>query len=161
MVFIDLRVLADFAAHAVHFKLLDAARVIAWADSMIAGWDGPPPPWLMDLSLVDATDELAVCGALREVPGAASPEESLALLNGLVLREWQGGRLTIGAVRGIGWSLHRSEFEQHDPSRWGVVVECEGELVDDGLISEADMRARIDRELDQFIAQLRGLPEWV
>ncbi|HEV7298407.1 MAG TPA: hypothetical protein VGN72_03515 [Tepidisphaeraceae bacterium] len=46
------RVLADFASNAVLFDLLDPAKVVAWADLLIAGLE-ILPPWMMDLSLAD------------------------------------------------------------------------------------------------------------
>jgi hypothetical protein len=156
---IGLRVLADFASDAVHFELLEPAKVIAWADSMIGAAD-VPPPWMIDLSLADQSDPLAVRAALREVPGEPDPDQSTRLLNALVLREWQRGRLTIGRVRGIGWRLYSSELERRDLSRWGVVVECEGESLDDGSISESTLRGIIDRELVPFEADVRQLPPW-
>lgn len=162
---IGLRVLADFASDAVHFALLEPAKVVAWADSLIAD-SQVPPPWMIDLSLVNLSDPLAVRAALREVPGASDPPQSIGLLNGLVLREWRHGKLTIGRVRGIGWQLYRSEFERHDLSQWGdlrqwgVVVECIGESLDEGHISEFTMREIIDRELSAFEQDARRLPSW-
>jgi hypothetical protein len=156
---IGLRLLADFASDAVHFELLEPAKVIAWADSLIAGSE-LPPPWMMDLSLVDQSDPLAVRAALREVPGESDFGQSIRLLNGLVLREWRRKKLTIGQVRGIGWQLCRSEFERQDLSQWGVVVECEGDSLDEGYISEATMREIIDRELAPFEHDARRLPPW-
>ncbi len=113
---IGLRLLADFASDAVHFELLEPAKVVAWADSLIAGSE-LPPPWMMDLSLVDQSDPLAVRAALREVPGESDFSQSIRLLNGLVLREWRRKKLTIGQVRGIAWQLYRSEFERQDLSQ--------------------------------------------
>ena len=156
---IGTRVLADFASDAVHFELLEPAKVIAWADSLIAGSE-MPPPWMMDLSLADQSDPLAVRAALREVPGESDVAQSVRLLNALVLREWRHGNLTIGRVRGIGWQLYRSEFERHELSQWGVVVECEGENLDEGYISEGTMREIIDRELAPFENDVRRLPPW-
>ena len=92
---IGIRVLADFASDAVRFELLEPAKVVAWADALIAGSE-IAPPWMMDLSLADQSDPLAVCAALREVPGESDVSQSLRLLNGLVLREWRHGNLTIG-----------------------------------------------------------------
>ncbi len=156
---IGLRVLADFASDALHFELLKPANVVAWADSLIAEVE-TPPAWLIELSLSRVSDPLSIHAALREVPGESALEESLRLLNALVWREWSRGVLTIGKVRGVGWELYRSEFEQHDLSKWGVVVECEGEALDDGHINEATMHDIIDRELARFADDVRLLPSW-
>lgn len=156
---LNVRVFADFASDALHFKLLDPDNVIAWADSMIAE-SSIPPDWLMDLSLADRSDTLSVCSALRNVPGRPDPEKSLRLVNALVLREWRLGRLPIGQVRGIGWQLYRSEFEQSDLSKWGVIVECQGESLDAGDIPESTMREVIDRELGIFDEYIQALPPW-
>jgi hypothetical protein len=153
------RILADFARDAVYFELLAPARVVAWADSLIAT-SKLPPPWLLDLSLVNTSDTLAVCAALRAVPGDPDLKTSLQLLNALVLREWRMGHLTIGQVRGIGWKLYRDEFENGDAARWGIVVECRGELLDDGYVSADQMRAIIDDELARFELDLQCLPSW-
>jgi hypothetical protein len=101
-----------------------------------------------------------VRAALREVPGEPDVAQSLRLLNGLVLREWRQGNLTIGRVRGIGWQLYRDEFKRHDLSYWGVVVECEGESLDEGYITEDGMRSIIDRQLAPFADQADRLPPW-
>jgi hypothetical protein len=157
---IDQKILADFAAEALQFDLIKTASVVAWADELIANLDTSPPAWLVDLSLVDPLDPHAVIVALHAVPGSPNPAGSAALLNGLVLREWRFGHLTIGRVRGIGWQLYRTEFESRNTAMWGVVVECEGETLDQGLISEKKMRQIIDRELGGFEESLRQLPEW-
>jgi hypothetical protein len=151
------RVVADFAAYVLRFGLLQPAQVIAWADALIAHSD-VAAPWMLDLSLVDKSDPHAVVAQLRRVPGDSNLRESIDLLSGLVLRQWKGGRLTIGDVRGIGWRVH---LEHPDCCHWGAAVECRGEELDDGHISEADMREVIDRELASFWPELQRLPSWV
>jgi hypothetical protein len=157
----DQKVLADFAADALRFDLIKTAGVVAWADEMITNLDAAPPAWLVDLSLADPLDPHALIVALHAVPGSPNSAASVALLNGLVLREWRFGHLTIGRVRGIGWRLYRAEFESGDTGMlWGVIVECEGETLDQGLISQKKMREIIDRELGRFEESLLQLPEW-
>jgi|HubBroStandDraft_4_1064222.scaffolds.fasta_scaffold125761_1 hypothetical protein len=153
------RVLADFAFYALRFKLIEAAKVVSWADELIAD-SKSPPPWMVDLSLVDKSDPHATLVLLRQVPGEPNLEESLDLLNGLVLREWRNGRLTIGEVRGIGWVLYMDNVERPDSSKWGVVVECKGEEMDNGYLSEAQLRDVIDNQLARFEPELRRLPDW-
>jgi hypothetical protein len=82
------------------------------------------------------------------------------MLNAIVLREWRYGHLTIGKVRGVGWQLH-SRFEQRELVKWGVIVECEGEFLDDGHISETKMRGVIERELAPFENIIAILPPWI
>ena len=158
---LDLKVLADFAAQAIHFVLLDPTNVVAWADRQIAAGE-IPPPWLIDLSLVNPEDPMAVQSALRAVPGEPDPQQSLLLLNALVLRDWRRGRLSIGRVCGIGWQLYRDQYERGDDTNaWGVVVECNGDELDNGFISQAEMRQIIDFELGRFAGYLPRLPSWV
>jgi hypothetical protein len=153
------RVLADFALYALRFKVIEAAKIVSWADELIANSESPAP-LMIDLSLVDNSDPHSILVLLRQVPGEPNLEESLDLLNGLVLREWRNGRLTIGGVRGIGWVLYMDNVERPDSSKWGVVVECKGEEMDDGYLSEAHMRDLIDHELARFEPELRRLPHW-
>ena len=153
------RVLADFALYALRFKLIEAAKIVAWADALIAESE-LPAPWMIDLSLVDKSDPHAVLVLLRQVPGEPNLQESLGLLNGLVSREWRNGRLTIGEVRGIGWMLYMDNVERPDFSKWGVVVECQGEELDAGYLSEAELRGVIDKELVRFQPDLERLPGW-
>src|SRR5687768_13830818 len=156
---ISLRVLADFASEAIHLDLLKPAQVVVWADLLIAECQ-MPPVWMIDLALVDPLDPHAVIMALRGVPGESHSDHTIALLNGLVFREWQRGNLTIGQVRGIGWTLFRKEFEERDLTQWGVVVECNGEYLDEGYLSEDDMRDLIDGELAKFEEESQRLPQW-
>lgn len=156
----NLRVLAEFAADAFHFGLLAPRQVIAWADSLIAAGPATPPPWLIDLALADPVDRLALLAALAAVPGDRRPAASAALLEGLVWREWSRGTLTIGRVRGVGWQLHQRGAGHSAPAHWGVVIECEGEFLDDGQISEATMRRLIDRQLARFAPEADRLPPW-
>jgi hypothetical protein len=154
------RVIADFAQYAFEFKLIDAAKVVAWADSLI-GKSESPPSWLLDLALVDQSDQHAILIALRRVPGEPNLHESISLLCALVLREWSRGRLNIGQVRAIGWKLYTENHETLDFSKWGVVVECQGDELDNGFISEAEMRAVINRELAPFEEEMQRLPSWM
>jgi hypothetical protein len=70
------RLLADFAFYALRFKLIEAAKVVSWADELIAD-SKSPPPWMVDLSLVDKSDPHATLVLLRQVPGEPNLEESL------------------------------------------------------------------------------------
>lgn len=153
------RVVADFATYAIEFNLVAPAAVVVWADEMIAAGD-VPPPWLLDLALVDTHDESAVMLALRAVPGVPDRDLTFALVGGLVLGRWRANCLTIGDVRGIGWRLYRREFEDHDTRHWGVNIELEGEALDDGHLTQGQMRAVIDRELAAYEPQLALLPAW-
>ena len=153
------RVLADFALYALRFKLIEAAKIVSWADALIAESEFPAP-WMIDVSLVDKSDAHAILVLLRQVPGEPKLQDSLALLSALVLREWRSGRLTIGEVRGIGWVLYMDNVERPDSSKWGVVVECQGEELDAGYLSEAELRGVIDKELARFEPDLQRLPGW-
>ncbi|QOV91681.1 hypothetical protein [Humisphaera borealis] len=156
---LDLRVLAQFASDAIHFELLDPANVIVWADSLIAESD-IPPPWLIDLSLVDPSDSLAVRAALRAVPGEPDVDQSDRLLNSLVLREWQRGKLTTQRICTIGWQLYTRDPDRRELTQWGVVVDHSGEQLDDGCISKETMRETIDQELVPFADDVPRLPPW-
>jgi hypothetical protein len=50
--------------------------------------------------------------------------------------------------------------ERPDSSKWGVVVECKGEEMDNGYLSEAQLRDVIDNQLARFEPELRRLPDW-
>ncbi len=155
----DLRLHADFAADAVMHGLLPPARVVAWADAMIES-GGLPPPWLVDLSLVNTSDVLAIRSALAAVPGKENPAAKARLLNALVLREWRAARLTIGQVRGVGWQLYLRNSERYDLAVWGAQVDHDGDALDDGLITEQQMREAIDSALASFDASINELPIW-
>jgi hypothetical protein len=156
---IGYRILADCASYALRFKLIEPAKIVAWADALIAESE-LPAPWMIDLSLVDKSDPHAVLVLLRQVPGEPKLQDSLALLSALVLREWRSGRLTIGEVRGFGWELYRIYPERLDLTEWGVVVECKGEELDAGYMSDAEMRGVIENELGRFESDLQRLLGW-
>jgi hypothetical protein len=153
------RVLADFALYALRFKLVEPTNIVLWADALVADSECPAP-WMIDLSLVDRSDPHAMLVLLRQVPGEPDLQESLGLLSGLVLRDWKNGRLTISDVRGIGWELYMRNVERPNSSKWGVVVECQGEELDAGYLSEVELRAVIENELARFEPNLQRLPHW-
>src|SRR5688572_15446376 len=92
---IDYRILANFASDALYFGLIEPAKIIAWADELIAASD-VPTLWMIEVSLADLTDPMALYAALGAVPGTPDKSESVNLLSALVLREWRRGALTIG-----------------------------------------------------------------
>lgn len=153
------RILADFALDAVYHRLIEPVCVVAWVDSLIAATDSPAE-WMIDLSLVDQKDLLAILQALRAVPGEHDYRESLTLLNGLICREWHRGRLTIGGVRGIGWELHRCYFDVAHLCDWGIAIEDAGCSLEEGWISEEKVRRIIKQELSRFEQDVQRLPPW-
>ncbi len=153
----NVRVLADFASAAIWFRLMDAGCAVAWADEQIAEYREPLAKWLIDLATVDRTDAMAVLAALDVVPGFSSRNESIELLNTLILREWQEGRLSIGRVREIGWTLY---IEERDQRQWSLVVESAGEVMDAGMLSQEAMPDAIVRELNQYESFIELLPAW-
>jgi hypothetical protein len=153
------RAIADFAEDAICFSLIGPTRVVAWADSLIAEVE-TPLEWMIDLSMVDQSDPAAIEGALRAVPGQSDWNKSLALLNGLVLREWRRGILTMLRVCAIGWQqyLRHPDLEV---THWAVDTEDAASSLQLGSISETEMRAIINRNLAQFEPAAVLLPAWV
>ena len=154
------RVLADFAADAVRCGLLTPDRVIAWADGLVATVDGPPPPWLMDLSLADPSDGAAVCAALSALPGAPDATASDRLLNALVWRERATGRLTDDRVVAIGRLLFLSRPDPDRYRHWGVQIDDSADLHDVGILTADDLRHDIDTALATFAVDADRLPTW-
>jgi hypothetical protein len=153
------RVLADFAYDALYLRLIKPEQVVAWADSMIAATEAPPE-WMIELSMVDQSDILAIFEKLRAVPGQPG-DQSLSLLNGLVWREWSRNNLTIGRVRGIGWEIHRRHPGRLDYTSWGIAVDDDfGVSLDEGHITEAQMCDAISRLLGAFSQDALALPHW-
>lgn len=154
----ELRVLADFASDALRFRLLDPAKVVAWADAMIDEVD-IARPWMMDLSLANPNDPDELRAALKSVPGTPNPSQSLRLLSALVLREWREGRLTFDRLRGIGWQLHGDGFPP-GARDWGLHVEVTGEDYDNHFMTGEELDRWIESELREFEDDLTRLPPW-
>ena len=100
--------------------------------------------------------------ALRHVPGEPHADLAIRLFLALVCRQWRSGRLSIGHVREIGWSLHcESALPTLDgQADWGVCLEVECEELDSGWHTDDDLRASIEQKLAQY-SDLEGkLPAW-
>jgi hypothetical protein len=151
--------LAEFFMLALRFHILPPSAVIDWADRTIADGD-IPAPWIIELAL---SKPKSVVDALRRVPGEAYAGLPTRLLLDLVRRRWRSGRLTVGDVRGIGWSLHcdlalPASGAQAD---WGACLEAEGEELDAGWRTEDDLRVSIDEKLAAYADGEPLLPVWV
>lgn len=152
--------LAEFARLGLRFRILTLSSVTAWADGLIAETDCPAP-WLIDLALADNTESIE--NALKHVPGEAQADLAIHLFLAMVCRQWRSGRLSIGHVRKIGWSLHcESALPTLDGQiDWGVCLEVECEELDAGWRTEDDLRASIEQKLAQY-SDLEGkLPAWI
>ncbi len=95
--------LAEFASLSLRFRILPLSSVTTWADGIIAETDCSAP-WLIDLAMADDVESIE--NALRLVPGEPHADLAIRLFLALVCRQWRSGRLSIGHVRKIGWSLH-------------------------------------------------------
>jgi hypothetical protein len=156
---VSIKDLAEFARLGLRFHILTPSAVVEWADRLIAESD-VPAPWVIDLSLSRPND---VEDRLRRVPGEPQLDMATRLFLGLVRRRWREGRLTIGEVRGIGWSLHCDLALPAPGGRadWGVCLEAEGEEFDQGWRTEADLRESIEEKLAQYADIESWLPNWV
>ena len=152
------RDLAEFALLGLRFRIPATASVVEWADGIVAAGDASPS-WVIDLALAKPN---TVEDALKRVPGETQADLPIRLFLALVRRRWQSGRLSIGDVRGIGWLLHcESALPTPDgQSDWGVCLEVEGEELDEGWRTEADLCISIDEKLAEYSGVEPTLPDW-
>ena len=151
--------IAEFARLGIRFHVLPVSSIVTWADHMIEAGD-IPANWLMDLAT--AKDGETADASLRQVPGEAQPRVPMNLFLALVRRLWSKGQLTIGQVRGIGWLLHCESAlpTSKGQADWGVVLEVEGEGLDEGWCTEDSLRQSIDEKLSEYSEFDSTLPAW-
>ena len=113
--------------YALRFHLIDCTAIRRWGDQLVTDQDSPEI-WAIDLADCHVQD---VDERLRKVPGTPSNLEWQNLLCGLLSMRWQQNRLTIGTLRGVGWTLYLDDPDS-DTSRWGLELECIGDGYDDG-----------------------------
>ncbi len=134
---------ASVAALALHFGLLHATDVVAWADSIIADADNPPY-WAIELALAkpDSIQEL-----LRQIPGERDENLARRTFIALVRHHWGIGRLAICDVHVIGRKLY---FMDPDSMIWGIDFDYEFEAYEEGHMAEDDLRTAITGHLAPF-----------
>lgn len=113
--------------YAPRFQMIDHGAIRRWGDELILSRD-PAPLWAMDLAICHDWD---VDERLRRIPGTPRKDAWQNVLCGLMSLRWSQNLLTVGTMRGIGWTLYAEEGYQ-DSSHWGVKLECIGEGYDDG-----------------------------
>jgi hypothetical protein len=153
--------LALFALRAIELSLLAPTAVITWADGVILAED-EPQEWVFELSLAPRDDPHEMIVRLRHVPGVPNERFAMQLVLGLLHREWRRSRLTVGQVRSMGWRLHTrgSLVALEGEADWGVILECECEELDEGRVSEREIRESIDGKLALYEQFERLLPPW-
>ena len=151
--------IAEFARIGLRFQVLPLSSVVAWADIMILEGD-IPDNWLMDLAT--AKDGLTADSLLRQLPGESQFQLPVCLFLALVRRRWRAGQLTIGQVRGIGWTLHcESALAKPDgQADWGVCLEVEGEEFDEGWRTKNSLRISIEEKLAVYSEFEQFIPTW-
>lgn len=142
--------------YALRFHLIDHIAIRKWGDDLVTSLDSPAI-WAIDLADCHAHD---VEERLRRVPGTPNGTAWQKLLCGLISIRWQQHQLTIGTMRGIGWTLYIEDNYQ-DTSHWGLELECIGEGYDDGygtlesLTNAADSTARSFEQYENLV------PAWM
>jgi hypothetical protein len=107
------------------------------------------PLWAIDLADCHIHD---VDERLRRIPGTTDKSIWQKVLCGLLLLRWRQNQLTIGTMRGIGWTLYIEENCQGG-RHWGLELECIGEAYDDGrgtLDALTDAARSTARDFENF-----------
>ncbi len=148
--------IAKACEYALRFRLIDNHAIRCWGDEMILALDSPPV-WAMDLSDCSA---VSVEERLRRVPGEPTKEEWEQLLCGLMAIRWKDRELSVGTMRGIGWTLYIDDNYQ-DTSHWGLELECIGEGYDDGYGTLEGLTAAADSTAKSFTQYQAMVPRWM
>jgi len=113
--------------------------------------------WAIDLSDCNAGN---VDERLRRVPGKPMKDEWEPLLLGLLSICWRQRQVTIGTMRGIGWTLYIDDNYQ-DTSHWGLELECIGEGYDDGYDTLQHLTTAVDSTANSFAEYVPLVPRWL
>lgn len=140
--------IAEFAKLMVRFEFLDGARIIAWADSIIAELD-EPPYWAIELAL--AGPEAAV-DRLDTVEGEFHEGVPVGMFCAYIRRLWLDDRIKMPEFRDIAWELRHRDMlpEPKDGENWGLVLELHYEALADGYRVVPEIRRFINESLAPY-----------
>ena len=151
---------AELLRYAFRHSLVSVDAVRAWGDSLIERCD-VAPEWMIDIALAKTRDADAFLG---RVPDCDGVPKFVPLLCALLCRRWENDAIPIGTVRSLGWELHLADLltETVDGfANWGVTLEVEAESLDEGWVTESDIRDLINSLLQPYQPLSGDLPEWV
>ena len=150
---------AELLRYAFRYSLVDLSAIRSWGDSLIEQCE-VAPEWLIDVALANGRDADTL---LKRVPDDDVADDFTPLLCAMLLSCWRDGSISIGNVRSLGWELHMANLlpEIVDGfANWGVTLEVQAESLDEGWVTEAEIRDLIASQLSQYEPIIQEIPEW-